>query len=154
MISRLDTHPFHIAGRGLTQPTLGGKFELSGLAAGEECPILFLDPNPPAGASQVLCVSADAATVVLKPCGQATARLLDEQKEPIADFEPTLFLVVTPGESKFRPSPSGTVLADEDFVANVDRQNHPLRQNRRTGADRVFGLDPRARPTGCMTSAT
>lgn len=73
----------------------------------------------------------------LAPCGTAKARFVDSEGKPIADLEPNLHLVVTPGVAQFDRSAAarGRLAADEDFAANIDRKNQtPFPK---TGADGV-----------------
>ena len=65
---------------------------------------------------------------MLKPCGSAVARLVDQEGEPATDStEVSVFMVVRPGVDRFnsKMSRAGMVVADSDFIANVDRVNYP-----------------------------
>ena len=89
---------------------------------------------------------------MLKPCGQATARLVDSEGKPSGGVEAWLHMVVTPAawpvvngqvssavdavvrKSSNAPEAAmdayagryGRLAADEDFVANVDRTNYSV----------------------------
>jgi hypothetical protein len=141
MVSRLQINPASPTWRGTaTEIVRGGRFALSGYSPGVPCPIYFLDPEHQTGAT--LRVEASSAgqeplTVRLVPCGTAKARFVDSEGKPIADLEPSLHLVVTPGVAQFDRSPAarGKLMADEDFAVNIDPKNqHPLPK---TGADGV-----------------
>jgi beta-lactamase regulating signal transducer with metallopeptidase domain len=132
VLSRLQISPFSTWWRAgfEEERAYGGQFSISGLAAGVEYPVSFLDPDRRLGAT-LLLKAADAAKgpidVHLKPCGTAKARFVDFHGKPIAGVKQALFVVVTPGP----PSASeaarlpGIMPADEDFVVNSDRKNHP-----------------------------
>jgi hypothetical protein len=62
----------------------------------------------------------------LRPCGQATARFVDGEGQPLAGFRASLHMVVTPGvaEHDFEAARRGELAADSEFVSNIDRTNH------------------------------
>jgi hypothetical protein len=129
MISRLQINPHSPTWRANTAEFVrGGRFAVAGCGAGVECSICFLDPQHQTGATVRMennSASQQQLTVRLAPCGAATARFVDSDGKPIADLEPSLHLVVTPGPSPFDRSPAarGQLSADEDFASNVDRKN-------------------------------
>jgi hypothetical protein len=86
----------------------------------------FLDAKRQLGATVTLSTDDPTPTVVLKPCGQAITRYVDEEGEPIADIRPGLHMVVTQGvnELDFEARKRGELVADTDFLANIDRVNH------------------------------
>jgi hypothetical protein len=128
MLSRLTLH--------YDQPTFNceaitareGKFELHGLDPDACVTVFFLDPKIRIGA--VVELSGKSAenqplVVRLSPCGKAIARFVDPEGKPRVNFEPLLHLVVTPGPSYGNEKRMKTELvADEDFVANFDRENY------------------------------
>jgi hypothetical protein len=63
---------------------------------------------------------------VLKPCGEAVARFVDYEARPHHGFALPLALVVTTGahEHDFAADESGELLADADFLANIDQTNY------------------------------
>jgi hypothetical protein len=130
IISRLFIIPHSPFWRGYSgevpQPTAGNSFEVTGLAPDQECPVYFLNAERRLGATEVLRAGMPAPSIVLKPCGQATARFIDVDGTPRAGFDPTVYIVVTPGAHTFDyAAPKlGKLSADEDFVANVDSLNH------------------------------
>ena len=75
--------------------------------------------------------------MVLEPCGDAKMRFVDDAGKPVAKYEPTVELVVTPGALEYSRAAmnAGTLAADADFIPNIDRANHSLRRNRTTRAD-------------------
>lgn len=131
VVSRLNISPYSLHWRGHTIPTLGGRFELSGLAAGVEYTIYFLDSKRKLGATEIIKAGDKERTVVLKPCGAATFRLIDEKGEPMPANYGWTEMVVTPGASKFDRAAidRGELLADSDFIINIDRANHPYPDN-------------------------
>jgi hypothetical protein len=129
VISRLHISPHSPFWRAYGTPTLGGRFELSGLAEGVEYPVYFLDPKRRLGATQVVKAGDSEMTVVLKPCGSATLKALDSKGEPVRNFA-NVQMVVTPGALRYDFDAlmrRGEFAADADFVANVDRTNNALR---------------------------
>jgi protocatechuate 3,4-dioxygenase beta subunit len=125
VISRLHIEAHSLYWRGHLTPSLGGKFELNGLDPSVEYPVYFLDAKRKLGATHVLKADARDVSVVLRPCGQATARFVDSQGEPLDKFNANLYMIVTPGVPEFsNESEQGKLAADSDFAANVDRMNH------------------------------
>ncbi len=130
VISRLFVMPHSPFWRGyggeVPQPRAGNTFDISGLAASQECPVYFLDKERRLGATEILTAGMPEKTVVLKPCGQATARYIDTEGNPLAGFDPTLFVVVTPGAHTYDydAAKRGELSADEDFLSNVDSVNY------------------------------
>ena len=110
--------------RGDSNPILGGNFELVGLSANSEYPVVFLDATQKLGATVNLRATDDNVKVVLKPCGAARAKFILEDEE--RKFYPSLHLVVTPGtpQHDFKKTRAGSVMADSDFIANIDRINY------------------------------
>ena len=107
-------------------PTLGGRFEIAGLKEGHAYPVHFLDAKRRLGATAILRASSGSTTVELKPCGEAQARFVDPDGQPHVGFRPGLHLVVTPGEHEhdYEAAKRGELLADADFVSNIDRTNY------------------------------
>jgi RNA polymerase sigma factor (sigma-70 family) len=110
-----------------------GRFELHGLDPDAEIPALFLEPWRRVGA--MIRVSGKSATggplkVVLNPCGAATARLVDAQGRPVANFgrnEPSLIkLVMTPGPEYSRrdEKDSKRLYAQTDSLMQIDPINY------------------------------
>ncbi|HET6881031.1 MAG TPA: M56 family metallopeptidase [Pirellulales bacterium] len=127
VISRLHISPQSGFWRAYGTPTLGGRFELSGLAKGVEYPVYFLEPKRRLSATRVVKAGDSELTVVLKPCGTATLRALDSKGEPVHHFA-NVQMVVTPGAMRydFDALTRGELAADADFIANVDRTNNAL----------------------------
>jgi beta-lactamase regulating signal transducer with metallopeptidase domain/uncharacterized GH25 family protein len=126
VVSRLKIWDSSLIWRGHTTPTLGGRFELSGLAPNVEYPVYFLDAKRRLGATAIIKSGADEPSIVLRPCGQAKLRVVDRQGEPVADHYANVEMVVTPGASRYDAADvlRGELAADADFVANIDRTNY------------------------------
>ena len=127
MLSRLNIHATSPFWRGFPQDVLDGKFEITGLAPDKEYPIYFLDSKRRLGATLTAKAGMDAPRMVLQPCGEAKMRFVDDAGKPVANYEPTVQIMVTPGENFFgvRDLNSNKLLADVDYIQNVDRVNHP-----------------------------
>lgn len=124
--------------RGISDEANNGKFELQGLRAGEEYPVFFLDPKNRLGAKAMISTKNTSPKIVLKPCGSATARYVDPDGKPIADVSlGGLRMVVTPGKPQYdlQATQRGEKLADEAFVANIDRLNYQLQTTNTTNAN-------------------
>jgi hypothetical protein len=127
LITRLNIVPTTLSWRGdASKHVLGGRFSLSPLEAGVKYTVHFLDAKQRLGATVTLSTADPSPTVMLKPCGQAVARFVDEDGQPLADIRPGLHMVVTPGvnELDFTARKRGELVADTDFLANIDRVNH------------------------------
>lgn len=126
LFTRLNIHATSLYWRGFPIEAFGGRFELSGLAQGQEYPVFFLDPKHRLGASAVLKTGGEMPTVVLTPCGQATAKFTDSKGQPISDSRITLRMVVTPGVNPYdmKAMRRGELAADSDHIANIDRTNY------------------------------
>ncbi len=126
VISRLNIRASWLRWRAIPQTILDGHFQIGGLAPGEECPIHFLDPKHQMGATVVAKAGAEPVRVVLEPCGQVTARFVDSKQEPVADFHPSVEMILTPGAWRYAAmgSNSDRLAANSDFIANIDRANH------------------------------
>jgi hypothetical protein len=127
LISQLNIVPTTLSWRGdASKDVSGGRFELSPLEPKKECRAHFLDAEHRLGATVTLTTENGPQTVVLKTCGQATARFVDAENQPLADYHPSLHMVVTPGSSRYDidAMERGDLAADADFVSNIDRTNH------------------------------
>ncbi|MEX2142422.1 MAG: M56 family metallopeptidase [Pirellulales bacterium] len=125
MVTRLHVRPYWLRWQGSPREILGGRFELGGLAEGEQYPVHFLDPKRRLGATVMLKAGTEPVRVVLKSCGEASMRFVDADGKPIANHSPGTRMVVTPGPLDWNRDVSDADLsADEDFVANIDRLNH------------------------------
>ena len=126
VITRLNISPNSTTWRGHTNPSMGGRFELSGLDPQKECPVYILDAKQRLGATVDLRANDNSTTVKLSPCGEAKARFINPEGQPHVGFHPGLHMVVTPGshEHDFEAARRGELLADADFVSNIDRTNY------------------------------
>ena len=126
VVSRLKISATSPQWRGYSDEALNGRFEISGLRDGEEYPVYFLDPKNRLGATTMISTKRASPTIVLKPCGSATARFVDTEGKPASGKHPGLHMVVTPGKPKYdyQAIRRGETVADEDFVSNIDRVNY------------------------------
>jgi hypothetical protein len=127
VITRLNISPLHLWWRGPITPSRGKQFELYGLEKNKEYPTHFLDSKHRLGAVQALRADGTESVVVLKPCGQATARFVDSEGNPHAKFDPALHIVITPGEHEndWAVANQGKLAADADFASNIDENYRP-----------------------------
>ena len=116
--------------RGDDDRELGGKFRLENLEADKEYAIHFLDAKRRLGATVRLTAQEDPVKVVLKPCGQATAKFVLKEEDKERKWQPNLYFVATPGCAKydFEAMKAGETAADSEFNANVDRENYGFRR--------------------------
>ena len=126
IVTRLLVHPTSLRWRGPSTPTLGGRFELWGLEPDKEYPVHFLDAKRRLGATVNLQSGNSPTTVMLKPCGEAKARFIDEEGNPHVDYRIGLRMVITPGvfglDSAARSR--GELSADEDFIASINHSDY------------------------------
>jgi hypothetical protein len=151
MISRLQISPLSPTWRGnWVEVVRGGRFAISGCSPGVECPVYFLDQEHQTGATARVennSASPEPLTVRLAPCGSAKARFVDSEGKPIADLDPSLHLVVTPGifPYGFSSAERGQLAADEDVAANIDRKNQtPFPKSGQDGVATFRALIPGA----------
>ncbi|HVX64458.1 MAG TPA: hypothetical protein VHC19_27795 [Pirellulales bacterium] len=128
VVSRLDVSPYSLEWEGDATPTLGGRFELTGLAKEVEYPVSFLDVKRRLGATEIIKAGEGERTVVLKPCGGATLRAVDKDGKPNAGAYVTVEIVVTPGAYRYDPLAAkfGMLAADSDYIVNIDRTNQAV----------------------------
>ena len=146
VISRLNIWQQSPFWRGHTTPTLGGGFELTGLAEGVEYPIYFLDQKRRLGATVVIKAGDKERTVVLRPCGKVTFRMIDDKGESVPANYGFTEMVVTPGAARYDRDAieRGELVADGDFVANIDRMNNLNLQSEDSGERTLKALIPGA----------
>jgi RNA polymerase sigma factor (sigma-70 family) len=105
-----------------------GAFEVHGLDPEKAVPVYFLDPVRRCGAVVELSgkQAGQEVTVTLAPCGQATARYVDEHGKPLADYRAAPDLVVTPGRWSYAADDGkpGDPVADAESLTNLDRDNY------------------------------
>jgi protocatechuate 3,4-dioxygenase beta subunit len=115
--------------RGLPTTIRDGQFELHGLDPNETYPVVFLDPENELGAAVELSGRSDARrslVVPMVPCGSATTRFIDPDGKPIAQYAPSLLIVITPGPGRvsLKEKDRSRLSADEGFVGNFDRRHY------------------------------
>jgi hypothetical protein len=128
VLHELNISPTSAYWRGHTRPTLGGRFEIGGLAAGEEYPVHILDAGRKLGATAIFRADESNPRVVLQPCGSAKMRLVNQLGNPVPNLQTVdAFFVMRPGAYEFDSDAmrSGKTAADADFISNVDRFNYP-----------------------------
>jgi hypothetical protein len=129
VISRLIIHPYFLEWMAFNEPDLGAEFRIAGLPPGKESPVHFLDAKRRLGATVPFTAGTDQCRVTLEPCGQATMRFVDSKGQPVADFHPTVQIIVTPGINEWGSFDwlswnLGMPLADADYISNTDRTNY------------------------------
>jgi hypothetical protein len=105
-----------------------GVFEIHGLDPDKSVPVYFLDAENKCGATVELSgkQAGETVTVRLQPCGNATARYLDANGQPIAYISQAPDIVVTPGSAgdDGANDTKRELLADEGSLVNLDRHNY------------------------------
>ena len=126
IFSRLEFHPLSIFWRGFGDEAKDGRFEISGLAPDQEYRVCFLDGKRRLGATVNVRAGMASPKVVLEPCGAAKMRFVDDKGKPVANFEPTVQFVMTPGELQYSEAAmkSNAITADAAFISNIDQANH------------------------------
>jgi beta-lactamase regulating signal transducer with metallopeptidase domain/protocatechuate 3,4-dioxygenase beta subunit/5-hydroxyisourate hydrolase-like protein (transthyretin family) len=126
VISQLNIHPTILEWRGDSVEATGGHFELSGLSPEKTYQVYFLEPKRRLGAVATLKVGDEDPLIVLKRCGQATARYVDTDGRPAAGLQPSLKMVATPLSRwfDFKMLELRKLNAENELVANIDRKNY------------------------------
>jgi hypothetical protein len=137
IISRLNVFPGTTWRGSRSHAAKEGRFAVFGWRGDEPSSVLFWDPDRKVGATMELSArDADREVrVELAPAGAASMRFVDIDGKPIAEYQPTLYLVATPGALLFSSDKDeqAKLAADMDFVANIDRKNHDAYQ--KSGVD-------------------
>lgn len=147
MVTRQTIRSFWMSWRGQPVDVLGNQFEVAGLASDAEVAVHFIEPRRQLGATAMLRAGMTPPRVVLQPCGKATMRFVDDDGQPVAEYEPNFQFVVTPGVHEFSKMArdEGNLAADADFLANVDRLNHgAYRKSDASGRYELSALIPGA----------
>jgi protocatechuate 3,4-dioxygenase beta subunit len=130
-------HVFHDLSWHFAGEARGGCFEIHGLDPEGTCPVFFLDAKRQQGAVVELSgkQAGQEVTVRLAPCGKATARYVDAKRKPLANYQPSPDIVITPGRWPMDPNGQdrGELTADQGALINLDRHNYWYRP--KTGAD-------------------
>jgi hypothetical protein len=127
IISRLNVRIQSLMCNASPAEATGGRFEFSALAPDQKYPVQFLDAKRRLGATTTIKAGMPSPRVVLKPCGSAKMRFVDQMGQPLARFEPRINLVVTPGAFQYDRSvrTGDAVAADTVPVRIADRLNYP-----------------------------
>ena len=150
VLSRLCTNNDWTGFCGEPIRVVDGRFELHGLDADDRATVYVLEPRKQLGAAVEIAGTSERSeplVVQLKKCGRATARFVNPEGKPLAKYQPSLQIVVTPGPGPFSdPERRRNELeSDQDFVANFDRENHnPLPITDRRGRCTFPALIPGA----------
>jgi RNA polymerase sigma factor (sigma-70 family) len=109
-------------------PIRDGRFELHGLDPKGTTRVYVLDPQHEWGATVDLSgkQTGEDLTIRLQPCGQARARFVGPDGQPVAGYQPAFEFVATPGPNRtsFNEHDRTKLSADADLAANVDRKHH------------------------------
>jgi RNA polymerase sigma factor (sigma-70 family) len=126
----LMAHRLHVSvalGWQFPEEVRDGVFEVHGLDPEKGAPVYFLDAENQCGAMVTLSgkQAGETVTVKLAPCGKATARYVDGQGQPVADYAASPDLVITPGAAGRVIVPGkAELLADSTSLTNFDRHNY------------------------------
>ena len=112
--------------QGYNNKEVDGKFQLTNLEADKEYTVHLLDAKRKLGATVKLKSQEDPVKIVLKPCGQATAKFVLKAEDKERFTRPMLIFVMTPGCAQYdsKAQRAGEIRADSDFIGNVDRENY------------------------------
>ena len=141
-----------------TAPRATASFELHGLDPDSEIPVSFLEPKRKLGATVRFSgksAGGEPIVVKLEPCATATARLVGPDGKPLGGFtQPALIsMVVTPGEFfAIKARKEGTLLADQDFLTDIDPINYQKDPASDAQGRIVFPALIPARPIGSSTA--
>ncbi len=126
VISRLNMGSSLTRDWGYIPNLLGGQFEFSSLNAGEIYPVHFLDPKRRLGATVPLQAGTEQQTVVLRTCGEARARIVDEEGRPRTGVQVAMELVVTPGPHRVERAAAqrGELYGISAYMQMLDSTNY------------------------------
>jgi hypothetical protein len=135
--------------RGTPVMIRNGRFELHGLDPAETYPVVLLDTKNNTGAKIEVSAKAHEGQplqVQMEPCGSVTARFVDPDGKPLAEYDPTLKIVITPGPPTYSQSAIDSLMlrADEDFVQNFHGLQTPHPQTDANGSCTISMLVPGA----------
>jgi hypothetical protein len=96
----------------------GGVFEVHGIDPKGSVTVYFLDAENQCGAVVELSgkQAGQEVTVRLAPCGKATARYVDDKGTPLAGYQASPEIIITPA--------TGGLNADRGSLINLDRHNY------------------------------
>jgi hypothetical protein len=131
VLTTLRIEPFAPHWRGDYQiPVRDGRFEVHGLAPEGSTRIAFFDVEHAWGT--VVEISGkqpgEDLTIHLQSCGQARARFVGPDGNPLANYRAHFEFVATPGRPEFSRNEQHQVelAADADVMGNVDRKHYWL----------------------------
>jgi RNA polymerase sigma factor (sigma-70 family) len=106
--------PYGYWSSGRSKEVKNGRFELPGCDPEKTTEVFFFDAKNRLGTVAQLSGKAvgKPVTVVLQPCGSVTARILNDNGKPAADFQVDAEFVITPGvfiEDVWPPSPGSKI---------------------------------------------
>jgi RNA polymerase sigma factor (sigma-70 family) len=120
--------------RAFPEKVYGGRFTLFGCEPEKTYKVHFLDDKNKLGASAEISArraEGKPVTVALRPCGSAVARFVDGEGKPLAALTPYLMIMARPGAApSLNAGDRPEVIADEDFVGNLDRVNYASPERR------------------------
>jgi hypothetical protein len=126
---QIDPHNLVWQGHSLIRAR-DGRFELPGFDPEQPSPAYFLDPEHEWGAAVEFSgrQAGEELTVRLQPCGQAKARFVGPDGQPVAKLNVMGYfhLLMTPGAVRpFYVGGGEQLAADEAFLSNFDYKHYP-----------------------------
>ena len=125
-VSLLTAGSSHSLTWGNIPKLLGGNFEFSNLEAGRVYPVHFLDEKRRLGTTIQLQASPAPLSVVLRACGEARARIVDEKGQPRSGARVGIEVVLTPGPHRVERAAAkrGELFAVTAHAQQVDSTNY------------------------------
>jgi beta-lactamase regulating signal transducer with metallopeptidase domain/5-hydroxyisourate hydrolase-like protein (transthyretin family) len=122
-MSRLNISKYSPNWIGFSDEVSGGRIEIRGLEKGKRYPVYFLEPKRRLGATALISTDNPQTTVTLKPCATAKVRILQHDGKPQQGGIWGPLMVMTPGPAGFDKANPDQLIADQDYVENIDRSN-------------------------------
>lgn len=126
VVSELMVSPYSLTWNAQSEPQPGNKFELVGLTEGREYKVHVLEPKRRLGATRMLSSVQPSVTIALEACGEATARFVDAEGQPMKSYRPHIELAMNDGVTTYdyEAQRQGKLAADSEYVANIDQTNY------------------------------